>query len=200
MFIIFDLDGTLIDTMDVHKKSFRNAMLEKGFSIDPEFEDFLDARPTKSKVSLINKKYNTNFCIDEIYAIKQKYTDGMFDEIWFDSSLCDILLELGKAHDLFLASNARTAFIHQIIERFNISEVFGDNILGGDMIPKELVKPNPYIFNMSMKIKQYAPEETIIFEDSSIGIEAAKASGAKVIQTDARNVAADIIENFSLNH
>jgi HAD superfamily hydrolase (TIGR01509 family) len=46
-------------------------------------------------------------------------------------------------------------------------------------------KPSPEIYMKTMDILNVEPQETLIFEDSDIGIQAAKASGASVMKITA---------------
>ena len=64
------------------------------------------------------------------------------------------------------------------INHLGIADIF-DLIYAG--IDVKQGKPSPEIYNKAMAALDVKPEETLIFEDSEVGIEAAKASGAKCI-------------------
>ena len=68
----------------------------------------------------------------------------------------------------------------EILGALNIMDIF-DLILTHDDIEK--VKPDPEGFLKAMQYFKAKPEETIIFEDSDVGIEAAKQSGAFYYRT-----------------
>jgi HAD superfamily hydrolase (TIGR01509 family) len=43
-------------------------------------------------------------------------------------------------------------------------------------------KPDPWMYNECMRICDSTPDNTVIFEDSAVGIQGARATGAKVIE------------------
>ena len=55
-----------------------------------------------------------------------------------------------------------------------------DGIISGDDVT--LPKPNPECFLQAMKRADATPRETIIFEDSAMGLEAAERSGAAYVK------------------
>ena len=54
-----------------------------------------------------------------------------------------------------------------------------DGIISGDDVQQP--KPSPECFLRAMEIEGVTPEETIIFEDSQVGLEAARRSGAQYV-------------------
>ena len=80
--IIFDLDGVLVETKEIHRKALNIAIRKKAglkFIIsDEEHHNYYDGRPTKEKIKLLNKfkkltvKYNT-----QINKIKKIETEKL---------------------------------------------------------------------------------------------------------------------------
>ena len=69
---------------------------------------------------------------------------------------------------------------HEILNRFGIYDFF-DLVLTKDDILKS--KPDPEGFNKAMEYFGVSPKNTVIFEDSDVGIKAAENSGAFYYKT-----------------
>ena len=65
-----------------------------------------------------------------------------------------------------------------ILKYFNKGDLFDLIIVQEDV---KRVKPDPEGFNSAMNYFSVEPDQTVIFEDSKVGIEAARRSGANVM-------------------
>lgn len=179
--IIFDLDGTLVDTKELHQESFAWALKQEDPNYDLPMEDFLllEGRPTLVKVEHLRKKYNWPLDTNRVYENKQLHTIQHLKDFKYNLDIRDRLNRLSKKYHLALASNARSGFVFEIITHMQLTMF--EVILSANYIPRHLAKPSPYIFLQCMKMVGVSPTSTIIFEDSEVGLIAAHASGAKVI-------------------
>ena len=88
--IILDLDGTLIDANTLHRQSFEWAVSQvSDFKMTLELEDELEGISTLNKVIHINDIYNKELPSDEVYKLKQMYTENKA------MSLMDLAKKLG---------------------------------------------------------------------------------------------------------
>ena len=77
-----------------------------------------------------------------------------------------------------LASSGTKKYINVVLAKFKIADYF-DVIVSGDDIKRG--KPDPEIFSVAVKKLGLKPEETLVLEDATNGIEAAKSAGCKCI-------------------
>ena len=169
---IFDLDGTLIDANQLHRQSFSWAISQvDDFDVTLEIEDLLEGVPTLNKVDYINDTYNKSINKNEIYELKQVYTDANLSTLHMNEELIEIMRELSKHKSVSLASNARSKFVFSVLNQFNLN--FFDVVLTANYLPIDKRKPNPYIFNEVVRLVGADKMKTCIFEDSEVGLDAA---------------------------
>ena len=177
--MILDMDGTLFDTTGVNYHSYKDAISEYGYDVDYDFyryecngkhyKDFLPLFATDDKelMEIIHQKK-----ID----LYQKHLDK--------ARLNEPLLALVKASKkdgvkIALVTNASRQNVEEILKTFGIRECF-DYVMTQEDISKP--KPDPSCFIETMQRFEAKPEETLIFEDSPVGLQAAKDSGAEYYQ------------------
>jgi beta-phosphoglucomutase len=88
--------------------------------------------------------------------------------------LIDQLRELSKRKRVALASNARSKFVFSVLNQFNL-DMF-EVVLTANYLPIDKRKPDPYIFNETIRLLGADKSTTCIFEDSDVGYEAATKS------------------------
>ena len=119
--IILDLDGTLIDANTLHRQSFEWAVSQvSDFKMTLELEDELEGISTLNKVIHINDIYNKELPSDEVYKLKQMYTEKNMHTLDMNSDLIDTLKTISDKYSLNLASNARSESVFSILNKFNL--------------------------------------------------------------------------------
>jgi|GEM_PF-44010 len=195
--VFFDMDGTLFDSEGHHAsalvKTFQDFAMGEAVSLtasqvkeryigqsDPKvFQDLLNKKQLKSDVTLeafLTRK-------KEILDQDLKY---MRPEHIIDSSMMRLLQELKSMKErqvfhlaLISASERQTVF--GMLKQAKVDHFF-DLIISRDDCLK--TKPDPWPYLHAMDKFNLVNRETLIFEDSPTGLQAAVASGALVIQAD----------------
>lgn len=187
--LIFDLDGTLIDCKELHQIAFRKAVYTE--IPDAVFSDNdLEGNPTFVKINILRKQ-GINIS-DDVDQIKRKITNNLIKEyIEYNSSLKHLIDNLKKNYKTALCSNSRKEFVDKCLEILNIEF---DLVYHRD---SGKVKPDPWMFNDCMKRLKVKKEDTYIFEDSEIGLQAAYASKANVIPIKNSSHLIKILKRYS---
>lgn len=177
--IIFDFDGTLADCKKLHQDGFREAV--KRFSPAFVYHDHIvEGRPTREKIRILNAM-GADLNPDKVNEFKQAHTQIYLPEyIKYDKRIVDAIvhLKLGKGYYVCLASNATQAFIDRSLDIMQIAHLF-DKINTATDFP---AKPDTTTFLDCMNHTKNEPYNTYIFEDSPVGIQCAKSTGAHVIE------------------
>lgn len=180
--VIFDLDGVLIDSREVHFIALNRA-LEKVSSLSISKEEHLsryDGLPTKKKLELLTKEKNLNpLLYDRVWSQKQKETYDVFDNLKPDPNLVDIFSSLKeKGYSIGVCSNSIRTTVKIILLRLGLME-YVDVFLSNEDVSKP--KPYPEMFWQCMQKLNTTAPETLIVEDSHIGRTAVFNSGANLL-------------------
>lgn len=186
--VITDFDGTLVDTFEANFKAYQKAFASVGLSLTAEryrecfgyrYDKFMDA------MGIHDRKLS--------YAIKEskkEYYPLSFDSLRLNYALIDIIETFKeRGCKTAIASTARKENLMNAINYLGIGHHF-DLIFAG--VDVKNGKPSPEIYLKAMTALNVKPEETLIFEDSQVGIEAAVASGAHCMIVDSRQFTIDV--------
>jgi len=180
--VVFDLDGVLVDATQWHFEALNDALKLFGFEVGlEEHLTTYNGLPTAEKLKLMSEKKGLPGGLHEIIKImKRKLTDERVRQLCKPSHEKQIMLTnlKNKGYKLACCSNAQKYSVLNMLQFSGIDSFF-DLVLGNDEGFKP--KPAPDIYLAACKKLKVNPAETIVVEDASHGIEAAKRSGAKVI-------------------
>lgn len=181
--VIFDLDGVLVDATEWHYEALNDALKLFGFEITrEEHTGFYNGLPTTEKLKVLSEKKGLPQDLHEIIKkLKRKYTDEKVAQLCRPSYEKQLMLSAikTKGYKLACCSNAQKYSVLNMLTYSGLINFF-ELILGND--EGYLPKPSPEIYLSAFEKLGVKPEEAVIIEDAPHGIEAAKASGAKVIE------------------
>lgn len=181
--VIFDLDGVLIDAKEWHYDAMNRALAHYGFSI-PRFEHvtIYDGLPTRKKLQLLTRRNNFPQRLHEaVSKLKQHYTMEIASE---QCGPCrshqDMLAWLSKAgFSLCVASNSIRATVNVTLKKAGLLQYFAFTLSNQDVTHP---KPHPEIYLTAITRLRLKPEECVVVEDHPYGLDAARHSGAHVMQ------------------
>lgn len=201
--IIFDLDGVLIDSRELHFRALNEALgAISGSKYVISREDHLarfDGLPTKKKLIMLTEEKGLPVELyDDIYKLKQDATEKALLEIQPSEKLQNICkkwkvkysdyhheygsgTKYGVNYKIAVASNAIRRTVFAALESLGI-EKYVDFVASNEDV--ENPKPNPEIYFKCMTACGAFPKDTFIVEDSHIGREGAILSGATLIAVE----------------
>ncbi|MEL0456627.1 HAD family phosphatase [Flavobacteriaceae bacterium SZ-1-7] len=202
--VIFDMDGVIIDSEPLHIRAYNNMFNEVGIKVSSALYESFTGQSTINICKRLCDTFNLKESPEDLVALKRKHYRQFFDAD-SDLALIDGVLDLIKNYHengltLVLGSSASMDGINLIFERFDLNKYFKAKLSGGDL---KQSKPHPEIFIKSVEATGFSKEECIVIEDSTNGVEAAKAAGIFCVGYDSfhsknqdYSKANLIIENF----
>jgi HAD superfamily hydrolase (TIGR01509 family) len=185
---IFDLDGVLIDSKEIHFNALNLALsdINKNYTISKEEQaSIFEGLSTKAKLDILSySKGLPKELHNVIWEKKQIYSSEMFKVFEKDEELIK-LFKLIRSFGIKIgvASNAIRETVVGSLKSLGVYDLV-DYALSNEDVSNP--KPNPEIYKSMISLLASSPEKTIIFEDSEIGRAAARASLAKLFPVTER--------------
>jgi HAD superfamily hydrolase (TIGR01509 family) len=184
--IIFDLDGVLVDAKKIHYKTLNEALGEEyKISWDEHLHKY-DGLKTKQKLLILTKEKGLPETLYEyIWTKKQELTILELNNLEESEPLIYCFEQLSsEGYRLAVCSNSISNTVIKVLEGLNIKKFFSVILSNEDV---ENSKPHPEIYWKCMSMMKVLPEETLIVEDSPVGLLSAGRSGAKILRVSSPN-------------
>ena len=200
--IIFDLDGVLVESRDLHYIALNKALAEIGEQYVISKEEHLckyDALTTTQKLKkLTEEKDLPKEYHNKIWQLKQQKTLEVIDAYKIDHRIRDIIKKLkNQGYTIACATNSIRETSKLMLIRKGFFEYI-DFLYSNEDV--SLPKPNAEIYMQCMIKAQVNPDETVIIEDSHIGRKGATRSGAHLCAViDSNDLTFSKINNTILN-
>lgn len=186
---IFDLDGTLVDTMPLHYRAWNEAMRKVGLQgeLDEELFYSLGGVPTRRVAELIAAHYGLKIDPHAVFHHKE----SLFLALQKDAKLIEPVVEIARrmalTRPVAIASGGPRDIVHRMLQISGLAPLFKVVVTPEDV---EHGKPAPDMFLLAAKRMGVPPEQCLVFEDAEPGMRAAEAAGMKWVRVPSRKPAA----------
>jgi beta-phosphoglucomutase family hydrolase len=182
--LIFDLDGTLADTMPYHFEGWRKASLKYGAHIDNSFLRKHTGSPGWIIAEEIIKdcRLNGNVTIEQIMNEKMQEFFRLQHLIKPIEPVTDIVKKYYGVLPMAVGTGGHREAVERTLELTDLRKYFEIIVTANDV---NSFKPHPETFLRCAELMKVEPEFIEVFEDADLGIEAAKKAG--MIVTDVRS-------------
>jgi beta-phosphoglucomutase family hydrolase len=183
---IFDLDGTLVDTMPLHYRAWNRAMQRAGLKEELSEDLFysLGGVPTRQVAQLLAKHYGLQIDVEKVFHEKE----ALFLELRAEMKLIEAVVAFARkaaaGHTpVSVASGGPREIVRHTLELMGLKELFPVVVTPEDVAHG---KPAPDMFLLAAMKMGVAPEKCLVFEDAEPGIQAAEAAGMKWVRVESR--------------
>ena len=181
--IILDFDGTLATTEEANMGAYVLALREEGIELDiAEYKRRYFGMRCEEFLSELG--LSTAEDIDRVRRRKIELYPTLFDSVHLNEPLWNFVQDFrSKGGKVWIVSTSQIENITNAMRHLGIEGKVDGVLTSRDVIEP---KPSPEAFLKAMNIEGVTPAETLIFEDSLVGLEAAAASGASYIKVELR--------------
>lgn len=176
--IVFDMDGTLIDSMGSHATAWQQTCESFDIPYDKQYIHSLGGVPTRGIAKLLNEKYGLNHDLDKVAQKKRQAwlalddTPAVIDETFRVMQRYETLLKMGvgtgSERDNAITMLTKTGLLSRVETVVTASDVtYG--------------KPHGETFLTVAKNMGLKADECVVFEDTEIGRQAAENAGMDCI-------------------
>lgn len=173
---IFDLDGTLIDSMGMWRNLGKDFLKRRDLEMTDQVANQMTTMSLKMNSNYLKEKFGLNETPDEIYKeFKDIIMDFYLNEVEEKEDAFKTIKEYKeKGYNVVLGTATSDEFVEPLLDRFNLTDVF-DLIQTCDMV--KIQKSNKDYFNLIAKKLEIDSKEIFLFDDAPFALKAAKESG-----------------------
>ncbi len=176
--LIFDMDGTLADTMPTHFIAWSQSMAEHGLELTEERFYALGGVPANKIIALLAKEQGKVVDADAVAEAKE----DLFLELLKDVQPVlpvKAIAEFHREHmPMAIATGSPKWVAEKILKALGIRDWFGA-VVGAECV--ENSKPAPDVYLKAAELIGVDPKRCHAFEDTQLGVEAAKNAGMLVV-------------------
>ncbi len=179
--LIFDCDGTLVDSMPLHMCAWEHAITAQGGKWDYDFFFSRKGMPEESIVVEYNRQFVRNFDPVATVSNKHEYFWSRLDELKPIPHVVDVVQRYEGVLPMAVASGGTKKTVDLELNALHLNHFFRTIITADDAVSP---KPAPDIFLEAARRLGVVPEYCQVFEDGDLGLEAARIAG--MLATDIR--------------
>lgn len=176
--VLFDLDGTLVDSMWMWKDIDIEYLGKRGFELPPRLQKDIEGMSLTETATYFKDRFQLSDTLEEI---KKEWMDMARDKYCHHVKVkpgAREFLEYLKSQNIRtgIASSNGIELVHAVLKAQKVSEYLDSVHTCCDV---ERGKPHPDIYLLVAKELGVSPRECLVFEDIPMGILAGKRAGMK---------------------
>lgn len=182
---IFDLDGTLVDTMPLHYAAWEAALRNAGLQgrLDENLFYSFGGMPSRKVAVLLGRRHGMEVDPEKVYRDKEDIFMGSLRKLALIEPVVEFARRVAKTHPVAVASGGTRDVVHNTLKLTGLAPLFPVVVTVDDVAHG---KPAPDMFLLAARLMGVEPARCMVFEDGKPGIEAAQAAGMKWVLVASR--------------
>ena len=176
--LIFDCDGTLVDSMPLHWRAWQMITERHGLEFSEERFYALGGVPSRDILAMLREEQGLT--IDPLAVAKEK--EAAYLAIFQEVEPIHTVIEIARAHQGKLPMAVASGGTHKVIERvltnLGIRDLF-DTVVTSEDVNHQ--KPAPDIFLEAARRIGVPPQCCRAYEDTDLGLQAIRAAGMEAV-------------------
>lgn len=175
---IFDMDGTVVDSMPLHFQAWTETVTRKSGEEPCRFTEEMfynfAGRPPREIVGSLNDDHGCNLPVEETVTEKEARFLELLHHVEPIPVVVDFIKILSPNVPKAIASGGCTDIVEQTLRETGLRDYFSI-VIGSDQVSKG--KPSPELFLKAAAALGVNPQRCVVFEDGPSGFAAARAAG-----------------------
>jgi beta-phosphoglucomutase family hydrolase len=171
---LFDCDGTIVDSMPLHYIAWQKALGEWNCPFEEKLFYDLGGMPVAEIIGMLNTQHGLQMPVERLAARKE----GLYIELLPQlQAVPEVVEHIEAQHGRIpfaVVSGSTRESVTASLERLELLDRFDTLVCAGDYRKS---KPDPEAFLIAAERLGVAPEACLVFEDTTMGIQAATAAG-----------------------
>lgn len=184
---IFDLDGTLLNTMPLHYRAWDKAMRQAGLTetLNEDLFYSFGGIPTRRVAELFGKHYGLSLDPAQVTHAKELLYLELIPEVTVIEPVANFARKIARTHPRAIATGGTPDIALPALDASGLRPLF-DIVVTPLDVAEGRGKPMPDMFLLAADRMGVAPERCLVFEDAQPGIDAALAAGMQVVRVPSR--------------
>ncbi len=174
--LIFDMDGTLVDSGQLHEFAWTEMLNKYGIPIDRPLMRSLAGVPTKGTIEILLEKFNLTVeaSLDEMNDFKEQVVHDNMHKYVKPTALIEVAQRYHGKKPMAIGTGAYTQEANTILGLCGLDKYI-QVVVGADQVQNP--KPAPDTFLRCAELLGVDATQCVVFEDSKLGLQAAASAG-----------------------
>lgn len=175
---IFDLDGTLADTMPVHFLAWEEVAKRHGLTFPEERFYSLGGVPTNRIATLLASEQGLTIDVAAVVKEKEQAVLKYFDQVRAIEPVVALARRARDEGKVAIASGGGRFMVEKTLEHIGLGGFFPVIVTAEDTTRH---KPEPDVFLEAARRMGVAPQDCTVYEDTDLGLEAGRRAGMATV-------------------
>lgn len=176
--LIFDLDGTLVDSMPLHVAAWCKTAPEFGLSVDGAWIYQYGGVPSRKIAAILGEAQGVAIDCDAVAQRKTAYYVEMIGRAVPFPAMLQLVQSMAGLLPMAIGTGSLRSNAEIILKQSGLGEYIKTVVAADDVTEH---KPQPHTFLLAAQRIGVPPELCLVFEDTQIGRQAAHAAGMKCV-------------------
>ena len=176
--LIFDLDGTLVDSMPLHVAAWQQTAPEYGLVVDGEWIHQYGGVPSRKIAAMLAAAQGVTLDCEAVARCKTAYYVAMIGQAVPFPAMLQLVQSMAGQLPMAIGTGSLRSNAGIILQQSGLGRYIQTLVAADDVTEH---KPEPHTFLLAAQRLGVVPEQCLVFEDTLIGRQAAHAAGMKCV-------------------